>query len=115
MSYEFHNGFLAFFVRNFGYHKNDDRIEAHLFYSVIAYALLKSITYRLQSRGYNKSWAEIKSVLRNHMRSSLTYLDTGGYVHHIRQTSSPESEAKHLFGLLNIPVHKHQVHTKNRK
>jgi len=97
------------------YHKNDDRIEAHLFYSVIAYALLKSITYRLQSRGYNKSWAEIKSVLRNHMRSSLTYLDTGGYVHHIRQTSSPESEAKHLFGLLNIPVHKHQVHTKNRK
>lgn len=97
------------------YHKTDDRIEAHLFYSVIAYALLKSITYRLASRGYNKSWAEIKSVLRNHIRSSITYLDSDGYVHHIRQTSIPESEAKHIFGLLNIPVHKHQVHSKNRK
>jgi transposase len=35
------------------YHQKDGRIEVHLFYSILAYAILKSITYKLAKHQTN--------------------------------------------------------------
>lgn len=97
------------------FHKKDYRIEAHLFFSVLAYAIMKSITYKLQQKDYRKSWTEIKHILSTHMRSSVMFKDLKGSQHHIRQTGTPEAEAKQIYDLLGITIAKNQVHTISRK
>lgn len=94
------------------HHQRDDRIESHLFVSVLAYSILKSVTYTLNKKGYNKSWTSIKSILLTHMRSSVFITDVQGHRHHMRQNAIPESEVKELFKLLNIKACKNHVRYK---
>jgi len=94
------------------HHQKDTRVEAHLFYSVLAYAILKSITKRLADHDINMSWTSIKQVLSTHMRATIMYTDPEGYRTHIRQTGQPEDEAKKLFSILKVKVSKNQIISK---
>lgn len=96
------------------YHKRDDRVESHLFLSVLAYSILKSITYTLGKKDYHISWTGIKEILQTHMRSTIQLIDTEGYKHNIRQNSTPEVEAAGIYKQLNIKVHKNQSSDKVR-
>ncbi len=84
------------------YHQLDSRIESHLFISVLAYTILKSITYKLNQKNYRKSWKEIREVLRTHMRSTITQKDKKGNTYSIRVTGIPEIKAKEIYDLLEI-------------
>lgn len=86
------------------YHQLDSRIESHLFISVLAYSILKSITYKLNQKNYKKSWKEIREVLRTHMRSTIIQNDKKGTVYSIRVTGIPEIKAKEIYDLLEINV-----------
>lgn len=94
------------------HHQRDDRVESHLFISVLAYSILKSITYTLEKKGCNKSWTSIKTILSTHMRSSIFISDIKGHRHHFRQTSFPENETKELFRLMKIRITKNHVQHK---
>lgn len=96
------------------YHKNDERVESHLFLSVIAYSLLKSILHTLSKKDYKKCWIYIKNILQTHMRSTVVLIDTNNYKHSIRQNSVPEVEATEIYKLLNIKIKKNQVINKIR-
>lgn len=96
------------------HHQKDVRVEAHLFYSVLAYAILKSITKKLADHDIHMSWTRIKQVLSTHMRTTLMYTDPEGYRVHIRQTGLPEDEPKKLFNILKVRVSKNQVITKTK-
>jgi transposase len=91
------------------HHQRDGRVESHLFISVLAYSILKSITYTLRKKGYSKTWTSIKLILSTHMRSSILISDIKGHRHHIRQTSFPEAETKEIFNMLNVRITKNQV------
>jgi hypothetical protein len=90
------------------YHQKDDRIEAHLFISVLAYYLLRSITFSLNEMEYHKSWSEIRDVLRMHIRSTIYYTDKIGNHYQVRMTGKPEEEAKKIYDLLNIKVKRYK-------
>ena len=94
------------------HHQRDARVESHLFYSVLAYAILKSITHRLSQQDIHMSWTSIKQTLSTHMRATIMYNDPEGYRVHIRQTGQPENEAKKLFSALKITVSKNQIISK---
>ena len=96
------------------YHQKDGRIEAHLFYSVLTYAILKSITYKLALKDVHISWQGIKQIQKTHMRSDTMFTTTSGYRVQIRQTAQPEEEARNIYSLLNIRVHKDSVSQKIR-
>jgi hypothetical protein len=49
-----------------------------LFISVLAYYLLRSITFSLNEMEYHKSWSEIRDVLRTHIRLTIYYTDKIG-------------------------------------
>lgn len=91
------------------HHQKDTRVDAHLFYSVLAYAILKSITRKLAEHDIHMSWTSIKEALSTHMRTTLMYTDPEGYRNHIRQTGLPEGEAKKLLSILNVKVSKNQI------
>jgi len=53
------------------FHSKEDRIDAHLFISVVAYHILHLIEYRLKEKGDNRKWATVKDVLRTHQRITI--------------------------------------------
>jgi len=91
------------------HHQRDDRVESHLFISVLAYSILKSITYTLGKKRCKKTWTSIKFILSTHIRSSIFISDIKGHRHHFRQTGLPEAEAKGIFRMLKIKITKNQV------
>lgn len=90
------------------YHQKDERIKAHLFISVLAYSLLRSITFSLGQKDYHKSWKEIRDILRMHIRSTLYFCNKEGYHYQIRKTGLPEYEVKELYELLDIKISRHK-------
>ncbi len=96
------------------HHQKDTRVETHLFYSVLAYAILKSITKRLADNDIHMSWKSLREALSTHMRASVMYTDPEGYRIHIRQTGLPEDEAKKLYSALNVKVTKNQIISKTK-
>lgn len=96
------------------HHQKDTRVEAHLFYSVLAYAILRSITKRLADQDIHMSWTSIKQALSTHMRATTTFTDPEGYRVHIRQTGQPEEEAKKLYSILKVKVMKNQLISKHK-
>jgi transposase len=48
------------------YHQKDGRIEVHLFYSKLAYAILKSITYTLAPKDVHISLQGIKQIQKTY-------------------------------------------------
>lgn len=96
------------------FHRTDSRIEAHLFYSVLAYAILKSIVYKLNQSNYHASWTTIKKRVKTHMRATMIFNDSKSFRIHIRQTGLPEEKAAQIYTLLNVKVFKNQVISKQR-
>lgn len=90
------------------HHQKDARVEAHLFYSVLAYAILKTITSKLADHDIHMSWKSVKEALSTHMRTTASFTSPDGYRVHIRQNGFPEKEAKDLFTILKVKVTKNQ-------
>lgn len=87
------------------YHIRDSRIEAHLFISVIAYTILKSITFTLNYKnGYKISWNRLREKLSNHMRGTTVQKAKDGKTYYIRVTGKPEKEVQEIYDILKIKV-----------
>ncbi len=91
------------------YHQLDSRIESHLFISVLAYSILKSITYKLNQNNFRKSWKEIREDLLTHMRSTIIQHDKKGTAYSIRITGTPEKKAKEIYDLLEMKTSSHRI------
>jgi len=90
------------------YHQKDSRVEAHLFISVLAYYLLRSITYCLSKKDYHISWNEIRDIMRMHIRTTIYFCNKKGYNYQIRMTGLPEKGMRELYELLEIKFSRHK-------
>ncbi len=90
------------------FHRTDSRIESHLFISVLAYSILKSIVYSLNQKGYHKSWKTIMTNLENHNRVTIIQKSISSDIYFTRVTGIPEKDAKEIYDLLNISVKKNR-------
>lgn len=92
------------------FHQTEDRADAHLFISVLAYHILHIIEYRLRAQGDHRSWKTICRVLSSHQRLSLEYdVKENDTVQrcHLRICSQPETEHQliyHRLGLSGNPM-----------
>jgi len=88
------------------FHQKGERVDAHLFISVLAYHLLHSIEHILSSSGDNRSWKTIKALLSTHQRLSLEYIgkDVEGTRYHtvMRMNSSVEPKQREVYTRLGI-------------
>ena len=55
------------------FHQVEDRVDTHLFISVLAYHILNIIEYRLRYKGDHSSWATIRDRMRTHERVTISY------------------------------------------
>jgi len=91
------------------YHRRDSRIESHLFISVLAYSIMKSIVFSLNQKEYDKSWSSIMARVGNHQRATTIQKSKSGDAYYIRVTGTPKAEAREIYDLLNIAVKKNRL------
>jgi transposase len=87
------------------FHQKEDRADAHLFISVLAYHLLTAIEQRLRRHGDHRSWASVRAILSTHQRLTIEYREKtsdGHQQHHLRVCSQPEAEHKLIYERLGL-------------
>ena len=91
------------------YHHKEDRVDAHVFITVLAYNLLQHILYTLKTQGDLRSWETIKRILSTHCYTTIILPTKKKDVHRIRKAGIPEASQKSIYDALgvewkNLPV-----------
>jgi transposase len=87
------------------FHQNEERADAHLFISVLAYHILHTVEYKLRLCGDHRSWATIRDILSTHQRLTVEYnvKEQDRVVRsHLRLCSSAEPEHRLIYQRLNL-------------
>ena len=87
------------------FHQNQERADARLFISVLAYHILHTIEYKLRLDADHRSWASIRQILSTHQRLTIEYnVKEHGQVrrHHLRLCSAAEPEHRQIYQRLNL-------------
>ena len=86
------------------HHRRGERVETHIFLSVLAYHLLVAIEKTLLDQGVHTSWATVRETLRTHQVCTVVLPADGGSVLRIRRASTPEPQHVELYDLLRVPT-----------
>jgi hypothetical protein len=84
------------------YHFKDERIESHLFITVLAYQCVQVIRNILKSKGIDDSWWSIRNSLASHGRLTIVLAGDKGICWSIRKSAKPESWQKAIYNALRI-------------
>ncbi|HUU39357.1 MAG TPA: IS1634 family transposase [Desulfatiglandales bacterium] len=92
-------------------HHLEDRVDGHIFITILAYHLLHAIEFTLCKKNDHTSWPTIKRVLINHTYSTITLPTVEGPVINLRKAGIPEDIHQKIYGKLgvnysNLPVAK---------
>ena len=86
------------------FHQRSERVDAHIFISLLAYHLLHAIERRLQESGDHRSWPTIRDLLATHQMVTVVHQCTDGTVSRLRRPSQPELEQRKIYRALRIPA-----------
>ncbi len=84
------------------HHRKADRIEGHLFISILAYHLLNYIQQHLRKAGIHHRWATVRSLLQTHMALSTHLPTADGKMVHLRYCSIPTPKQVEVYSALKI-------------
>jgi transposase len=92
-------------------HHLEDRVDGHIFITILAYHLLHAIEFTLCKKNDHTSWPTIKRVLSSHTYSTITLPTVEGPVINLRKAGIPEDIHQKIYAKLgvnysNLPVAK---------
>ncbi|HPB30336.1 MAG TPA: IS1634 family transposase [Candidatus Sumerlaeota bacterium] len=83
-------------------HHTEDRTDAHIFISVLAYHLLRTLLYPLETSGDTRSWETIKRILSTHCYTTIHVPTKGEGTYRIRKAGKPDETQKGIYNALGI-------------
>jgi len=72
------------------FHQKENRVDGHIFISILAYHLLHSIEYTLRQKGDHSRWSTIKRVVSSHNYSTIQLPTVKGPIINVRKPGIPE-------------------------
>lgn len=87
------------------FHRKEERVDGHIFITILAYHLLRSIEHTLQSEGDTRSWPTIRLLLQTHCYTTMILPTVSGPVINIRKPGTPDSEQKSIYQKLRVSLH----------
>jgi transposase len=85
------------------YHQKCERMEGHLFITVLAYHLLALLQRELRLGGMYRRWETIRNVMSTHTRVTVSVETIENKKIHIRKTLEPEFMHAEIYCALNLP------------
>ena len=86
------------------FHQKENRCDAHVFITILAYQLLRLITYSLSLKGDKRSWQTLRRVLQTHCYSTILLPTTSKALHQIRKPGLAEECHRHIYQSLGIDL-----------
>ena len=84
------------------YHQTEERVDGHIFISVLAYHLLSWIRYKLEQAGDQREWRTIRRLLSTHSLVTTRIPLKDGRIISIRKASIPDAEQARVYSMLGI-------------
>lgn len=88
------------------FHQKENRVDIHMFVSVVAYHILHMIESRLKAKGDNRKWSTIRKVLSTHAQLTIGYMvkeEDGTFrQEYVRLSSNPEPEHQEIYKMLDL-------------
>ena len=94
------------------HHSKTDRIEGHLFISILAYHLLNYVQQHLRNAGINHRWTTVRSILQPHIALSTHLPTSDGKMVHLRYCSIPtpkQVEVYSALGITSVPLKRTKI------
>jgi len=82
------------------HHQNDERIESHIYLTILAYQLVNTIRYMLKQNGINYDWKNIVRIM-NTQTIQTVVLPTDKKNIHLRKPATPMKEVKQIYKATN--------------
>ena len=84
------------------YHQKTDRVDGHIFITILAYHLMHTIRCKLKIAGINERWQTIRKALSNHCRITTTMKLKNGKTLHVRKSSRPTPRQIDIYKALKL-------------
>ena len=84
------------------FHQLEERVEGHIFISILAYHLLCWIRERFEQHGDTRKWSTIRQLLRTHSVVTTSLSKEKGEIISIRKPSLPDAEQERVYRILGI-------------
>ena len=84
------------------YHQREDRIDGHIFITILAYHLLHTIRYQLKKHNIKKSWKSIREIMQTQSRITSTMELEDGRIVNVRKTSKANADQMEIYNALNL-------------
>jgi transposase len=94
------------------YHQIEDRVDGHIFISILAYHLLSWIRLRFEERGDTREWTTIRRLLSTHSVVTTRLPLQDGRIINLRKPTVPDCEQQRVYQILGIDWRKEFVSTK---
>lgn len=78
------------------HHQKDERIEAHIYLTLLAYQLVNTIRYLLKKQDIHHDWANIVRIMATHTIQTVV-LPTDKKTIHLRKPSKPIEQAQQIY------------------
>ena len=85
------------------HHRKCERVEGHLFISVLAYQAVCVLRTRLKAGGVHDSWQTIRDTLGTLVRTTTSFEREDRRTLHLRKTAEPDAEMIALYQAMDIP------------
>ena len=86
------------------FHQKETRCDSHVFITILAYQLLRFITYSLSLKGDRRSWQTLRRVLQTHCYNTILLPTASKALHLIRKPGLAESCHRQIYNSLGIDL-----------
>jgi len=86
------------------FHQIEDRVDGHIFITVLAYHVLTHILYILRQRGDARSWQTLRMILQPHCYATLIVPTIDGTVYRVRKPGRPEASQAEIYRHFDIDL-----------
>lgn len=86
------------------YHWKEDRCDAHIWITVLAYHILRWTEYSLRLAGIDSTWMEVRRLLQTHCYATITMPCKNGKEYQIRRPGKPDERQALIYRALDIDM-----------
>ena len=84
------------------YHHKEERVNGHIFITLMAYHLVQTLRYQLKAKGIHDSWQTLRTKMENQQRITVILRREDGKTIHLRKATRAEPHQKEIYDALGI-------------
>ncbi len=84
------------------YHHKEERVDGHLFITVLAYQFVQLIRRRLKEDAIHERWLTLREILSVQRRVTASFRRADGGTLHVRKATRPETELAAIYHALDL-------------